>query len=68
MSSTGPFLLIDSYNAYQDKSNLKIVEPELIYPIHLGESKLILSNTISKELAQRINNAYAIHYFSGTWW
>lgn len=68
LSSTGPFLLTDSYNAYQDKDNLKIIEPDLLYPIRVGESQFIFADKVSEEMEQRINNAYAIHYFSGTWW
>ena len=68
LSSTGPFLLTDAYNEYQQKDAVKIIEPELIYPIRIGEAQLILSDTVSDEMEQRINEAYAIHYFSGTWW
>ena len=28
---------------------------------------LIIENKVTEEMEQRINKAYAIHYFSGTW-
>jgi mannosyltransferase OCH1-like enzyme len=68
LSSTGPFLLTDAYKEYQQKDALKIIEPELIYPIRVGEVQLIFSNNVPADMEQRINGAYAIHYFSGTWW
>ena len=68
LSSTGPFLLTDAYNSYSDKNDLKIIEPQLIYPIRVLESNLIIANRITDEMVERINAAYAIHYFSGTWW
>lgn len=68
LASTGPFLLTDAYKTYAEKGNVTIIEPELLYPIRLGEAQRIFSNKVPEEMEQRINNAYAIHYFSGTWW
>ncbi len=68
LNSTGPFLLTDAYKSYHKKEGVKLIEPERIYPIKLGETKLIIRNRVSKEIEQRINAAYAIHYFSSTWW
>lgn len=67
IASTGPFLLTDVYRNYPQKENLKIIEPQYLYPIRLGETKLIIENKVTEEMEQRINKAYAIHYFSGTW-
>ena len=52
----------------RNKEIVKIIESELIYPIKLGEVKLIVYNKVPAEMEQRIDAAYAIHYFSGTWW
>lgn len=68
LSSTGPFLLTDSYRKFSHKENLRIIEPQYLYPVCLGESKLIIENRVSPEMAARMNKAYAIHYFCGTWW
>lgn len=68
LSSTGPLLLTDAYKSYSNKEIVKIIESELIYPIKLGEVKLIVCNKVPAEMEQRIDSAYAIHYFSGTWW
>ena len=67
LDSTGPFLLTDSFKKYQHKDGIKIIEPKYLYPIRLGEVDLIIGNRVPTEMEQRINAAYAIHYFSGTW-
>lgn len=67
LSSTGPWLLTDAYKSYSHKELVKVIEPGPIYPIRLGEAKLIVCNKVSAEMERRINAAYAIHYFCGTW-
>ena len=68
LDSTGPFLLTDAYKSFKNKEGIKIFEPEFLYPIRLGESKLIMQDNVPEEMQRRINTAYAIHYFYGTWW
>ena len=67
VDSTGPFLLTDAYKDFTQKELIKVIEPEYLYPIQLGETRNIINNSISEEMSRRINAAYAIHYFSGTW-
>lgn len=67
VNSTGPFLLTDAYEDFPDKDGIRIVEPEFLYPIVQGEALHIINNEVSEELGRRINNAFAIHYFTGTW-
>lgn len=68
LDSTGPFLITDAFNDFPQKESISIVEPELLYPIHLGESIFIIEGKVPEEMQQRIEKAYAIHYFAGTWW
>jgi mannosyltransferase OCH1-like enzyme len=68
LDSTGPFLLTDAYKSFKNKEGIRIFESEFLYPIRLGESKLIMQNNVPEEMQRRINTAYAIHYFYGTWW
>lgn len=67
LNSTGPFLLTHAYQAYQDKTQIRILEPETIYPIGIHETHKIISKTVTDEMADRINRAHAIHYFFGNW-
>lgn len=68
LDSTGPFLLTDAYKGFPHKENIKIIEPQYLYPIRLGELNLITENRVPEEMRQRIDSAYAVHYFYGTWW
>lgn len=68
LDSTGPFLLTDAYKDFKSKKGIRIVEANDLYPIRLGESIHIMQNCVPEEMQRRINAAYAIHYFYGTWW
>ncbi len=67
LNSTGPLLLTNCYNAYPEKEQICILEPETIYPIGLYEVDKIRDNTVTEETAERINRAHAIHYFFSKW-
>lgn len=67
LESTGPFLLTRAYNSYPFKDIIRILESRMIYPIGLCEVERIKRNEISLEMEERINQAYAIHYFLGNW-
>lgn len=67
LDSTGPFLLTDAYRDYSEKKDLKIYEPEVLYPILLEEANLIKKNNMPEEMKRRIHSAFAVHYFFGTW-
>lgn len=67
LNSTGPFLLTDIYDRYSDKANIRILEPDTIYPIGLHEVDKILMNMETVDMARRINQAHAVHYFFSNW-
>ena len=67
LDSTGPFLLTDAYRDFYDKECIRIIESKYLYPIEIGETQNIIDNNIPEDMQQRINEAYAIHYFSGAW-
>lgn len=67
LTSTGPFLLTNAYYKYENKQEVQLIEPETIYPITMFESKKVFNDTITNEMQQRIDKAYAVHYFWGNW-
>lgn len=67
LNSTGPFLLTNTYNEYPEKSQIRILESETIYPIGMEEADKILKNEANEDMINRVNNAYAIHYFFSNW-
>ena len=66
LNTTGPFMPTNAYKAYQHKEAVRIPELDLLYPIGQWEVENIKQDHISNERADRINHAYAIHYFLGT--
>jgi mannosyltransferase OCH1-like enzyme len=64
LDATGPFLLTHAYNNYPNAQSLTIVPSDLLYPISSEESrqKRFKINQICG-----IEKAYAIHYWSGSW-
>ncbi len=67
LNSTGPLLLTLAYNEYEKKDRINLYEPEYLYPIGMGDSSRVLANNMPQEMAERVRNAYAIHYFWGMW-
>jgi len=67
LESTGPFLMTRVYNACQDKDKISLLPDELIAPLSLWEVRLLLEGNCPKEIDNKIEKAYAIHYFMGSW-
>ncbi len=54
-------------NVHQDQ--IKLLPPELIYPFTLKETReLIDSDEVNETMQGKIDKAYAVHYFLGSWW
>ncbi|WP_268225315.1 glycosyltransferase family 32 protein [Sinomicrobium oceani] len=68
LETTGPFMLTRIYNESNFKPSIKVLNNDLIYPLSSEEASKVLSNEISKDIQTKIDKAYAIHYFFGTWW
>lgn len=67
LNSTGPFILTRAYAEYEKKKEILILEPETIYPLNMYETRHVFHDTLTVEMQERVNNAYAIHYFLGGW-
>jgi len=67
LESTGPFLTTRIYNIYQEKEQINLLSDELIAPLSLWEVGSLLEGNYLKEIDNKIDKAYAIHYFMGSW-
>jgi len=67
LKSTGPIMLTEAYSEYDKKERINLYEPETLYPVGMGDWNRIIRNDIPGCMAERIKNAYAIHYFFGMW-
>lgn len=64
LDATGPFLLTRAYNNYAGVERLTIVPSEVLYPISSEESR---DKTFKIDQVRGLEKAYAIHYWSGSW-
>jgi mannosyltransferase OCH1-like enzyme len=71
LGSTGPFKLTEIYEAYPHKSDIRLLPSSMIYPLTLKETRELIYNdseNVSAEIQIKIEQAYAVHYFLGSWW
>jgi mannosyltransferase OCH1-like enzyme len=68
LNTTGPFMLTKVYDSYGKKEEIKLLPSHLLYPITIEESREVINGTCNENLEAKIQNAYGIHYFWGTWW
>lgn len=68
LESTGPFILTEIYKNYKDKNKIRLLLPRTIYPLTLNETRRVIKGDIDEDMQYRVDNAYAVHYFLGSWW
>lgn len=69
LESTGPFRLTDIYENYPRKAKVKLLSPEVLYPLTISETRILMSGSfVGDSIRSRIERAYAVHYFFGSWW
>jgi len=67
MSTTGPLALTDIYEKYQYKEQIFLIPAKYISPFNLSENKLIRQGYESEGLDKKLEEAYSVHYFWGSW-
>lgn len=55
------------YDEYPQKQEITLLPSELVAPLSLKEIRLMLKDTENKELEEKVEHAFAIHYFLGSW-
>ena len=68
VESTGPFMMSRVYDAYKDKENVTLVPGDVVAPLTYSEVCLVIKGQETKEIENKVEKAYAIHYFFGSWW
>lgn len=66
LESTGPFMLSRVFTAYEQKEDITILESDKIYP--LTKEQLQQHDATGHRWQEKLQNAYAIHHYAGTWW
>ncbi|MET4082941.1 hypothetical protein ABIB40_002908 [Pedobacter sp. UYP30] len=68
LSSTGPFALTRIYDEYTDKKEITILPSATVYPLSVNEARRAFDEDVDEHMQEKIDKAYAIHYFFGTWY
>jgi len=71
LSTTGPMILTGLYKGYPDSVDIYIIPPELVSPLDIIDVNKYMrgnrSQSFTVYIQNKLKNALAIHYFSGTW-
>lgn len=70
LNTTGPLMLTDLYEKYENKNEITLVSPELVSPWSKQEVDKYLAGDgyfDEKILEKKMRKAVAIHYFWGSW-
>lgn len=68
LTTTGPFMLVDLYEDYPDKEQIFLIPANHVSPFDMNEIALIRRGYESVGFDNRLNDAYSVHYFWGSWW
>jgi len=67
MESAGPFLTTRVYSAYPNKDEITLIPAELIMPLSFIESRMLIKGEETQEIEEKIEKAFAVHYFLRSW-
>lgn len=67
LDTTGPFLVTNLYHQCSRKKEVDLIPSELVTPLTINEVIDLTKGNVTKEIELKIEKAYAIHYFMGSW-
>ena len=67
LETTGPLMLTRFYQNYTPKEEVFLIPSKYIAPLDLYETRTLFNNKKNKMVEQKIQEAYCIHYFFGSW-
>ena len=68
LETTGPFMLSRLYKSYKEKQHIRLLEPDLIYPLTKEELIDLNNGKENPIISEKLKKAYGIHHYAGTWW
>lgn len=67
MQTTGPFFTTRVYENLRKKSIVTLLPAGLVAPLTMNEVRMAISGQDTSRIAEKLEHAYAIHYFLGSW-
>jgi inositol phosphorylceramide mannosyltransferase catalytic subunit len=68
LESTGPFMLSRMYMDYEKKEEISILDADLLYPLTQDELSDQKRGLQKETIQAKLQKAYGIHHYAGTWW
>jgi len=67
MESTGPFMVTRVYEHFKKKNDITLLPADLVTPLAIKEVWMLRTGHSTTELTEKVEKAFAIHYFFGSW-
>jgi len=67
IESTGPFMVTRVYERFNKKKDVSLLPADLIAPLTMNEVLMLRTGQKHPDVMKKIENAFAIHYFMGSW-
>ena len=67
LDTTGPYMITRVYNKSECQKQITLIPDDLVAPLTRNEVKRLMKNELTECLKNKIENAFAIHYFFGSW-
>ena len=67
LESTGPFMVTRVYEQYKKKKDVTLLPADLISPLSIREVWMLRTGHARPNVVEKVEKAFAIHYFMGSW-
>ena len=67
LESTGPFMVTRVYERFFKKKSVTLLPADLVTPLSIKEVSMLRTAHAHPYVLKKIENAFAIHYFFGSW-
>jgi mannosyltransferase OCH1-like enzyme len=67
METTGPFMVTRVYEQFKRKREITLLPADLVTPLTMKEVWMLRRGLVTAELEEKVEKAFAIHYFFGSW-
>jgi len=67
METTGPFMVTRVYEQLKKKKDITLLPDSLVAPLSKKEIWMLQAGYVTEEIEEKVEKAFAIHYFLGSW-
>lgn len=67
MNSTGPFMVTRVYEKHKSALDVTMLDPKYVYPLTRIEIGAMLHGNHTVELEEKLEDAFAVHYWMNSW-